>query len=81
MPKEIPLAPVGIFGRYYAHTIAQAFYYATNSGPPRAGHHHISRLPEKILLDHLRLVSIYAPDKNIWFPELLYCAPEKKGRK
>ncbi|KAK0437333.1 hypothetical protein EV421DRAFT_1828534 [Armillaria borealis] len=63
------------------HAIAQAFYYATNSGPPRAGHHHISRLPEKIPLDHLRLVSIYAPDKNMWFPELLYCAPEKKSRK
>ena len=30
IPKEIPLAPVGIFGRYYAHMIAQAFYYATN---------------------------------------------------
>ncbi|KAK0220826.1 hypothetical protein EDD85DRAFT_276119 [Armillaria nabsnona] len=63
------------------HAIAQAFYHATNSGPPRAGHHHISGLPEKISLDKLRLVSIYAPDEHMWYPELLYCAPEKSGRK
>ncbi|KAK0214366.1 hypothetical protein IW262DRAFT_1405709 [Armillaria fumosa] len=64
------------------HAIAQAFYHATKSGPPRAGYEHGNILfLKKVSLDQLRLVSIYALDNNTWFPQLLYCAPEKKVRK
>ncbi|KAK0468563.1 hypothetical protein IW261DRAFT_1573656 [Armillaria novae-zelandiae] len=64
------------------HAIAQGFYHATKSGPPRAGHEHGNIMfPNKVSLDELRLVSIYALDHNMWFPQLLYCASEKKPRK
>ncbi|KAK0476306.1 hypothetical protein IW261DRAFT_1421620 [Armillaria novae-zelandiae] len=64
------------------HALAQGFYHATKSGPPRAGHEHGNIMfPNKVSLDELRLVSIYALDHNMWFPQLLYCASEKKPRK
>ncbi|KAK0441208.1 uncharacterized protein EV420DRAFT_1650129 [Desarmillaria tabescens] len=58
--------------------IAKEFYLATKSGKPTRGFVHHSGLPERISLDNLRIVSIYAIDDIVWHPELLYCSSVKK---